>query len=525
MSACPSCGLESPAEAAFCSKCGTKLPGGVLAADERKIVTTLFCDLVGFTTMSESADPEEIDVVLRAYNDAARRAIERHGGTVEKFIGDAVVGVFGVPLAREDDARRAVGAGLDIIRAMEAFTQPDGSPLQARVGVNTGRVLLHGDVSPESGESFLVGDAVNTAARLQTAAPPMGVVVGAETHLLTSTAFAFEELAPLTLKGKTARVKAWLVRGRALRTDAGSRVASPMVGRETELAACLAALGRLAEGSGALLLITGEAGIGKTRLVEELRGEAAACGCAWLEGRTLSFGRSISYWPFLEVVHQDAGIESDDDEQQRSAKLIARVSSLFGDESADVLPYLATLLSLPVPEDLAERVRFTDGEAMGHQLYRAMRMYISRLATRQPLVLVFEDLHWMDESSAALLEHLLPLLLELPLLVIGVARAELDTPLARLRELARSDYADDSREVAVSRLSSDASVLLVRNLTALDHLPESLRGAVQAKAEGNPFFVEEIVRSLIDQGGLEPIADGNYRLTEQRPASPSPTRC
>ena len=292
-----------------------------------------------------------------------------------------MVGVFGVPLAREDDARRAVGAGLDIIRVMEAFTRPDGSPLQARVGVNTGRVLLHGDVSPESGESFLVGDAVNTAARLQTAAPPMGVVVGAETHMLTSNAFAFEELAPLTLKGKTARVKAWLVRGRALRTDAGTRVASPLVGRESELAACLAALGRLAEGSGALLLITGEAGIGKTRLVEELRGDAAACGCAWLEGRTLSFGRSISYWPFLEVVHQDAGIESDDDEQQRSAKLIARVSSLFGDESADVLPYLATLLSLPVPEELAERVRFTDGEAMGHQLYRAMRMYISRLAT------------------------------------------------------------------------------------------------------------------------------------------------
>jgi class 3 adenylate cyclase len=514
VSACPSCGLESAPEAVFCSKCGTRLTPAVSTADERKVVTTLFCDLVGFTSMSESADPEEVDAVLRVYNDSARRAIERHGGTVEKFIGDAVVGVFGVPLAREDDARRAVGAGLDIIRAMGVLMRPDGSPLQARVGINTGRVLLHGDVAPESGEGFLVGDAVNTAARLQSAAPPMGVVVGAMTHRLTRSTFTSDELAPLALKGKSARVKAWLVKGHARQAEHSASVRSPMVGREAKLDACVAAVGRLVDGHGGLLLITGEAGIGKTRLVEELRGIAQERGCAWLEGRTLSFGRSISYWPFLKILQQDAGIEIDDEEQERSAKLASRVSALFGDESADVLPYLATLLGLPVPARLADRVRFADGEAMGRQVYRAIRLYVSRLADRQPLTLVFEDLHWMDESSAALLEHLLPLQREVPLLIVGVARPEMGTPLAWLREAARSQYADRASEVFVGALTSEDSAVLVRNLTTLDEIPADLRRAIAVKAEGNPLFVEEIVRSLIDQGGLVPTREGYYRLTE-----------
>jgi hypothetical protein len=412
-----------------------------------------------------------------------------------------------VPVVREDDPERAVRAGLRVIEALEGLTRPDGAPLQARVGVNTGLAVVRLDVAPGSGEGFLTGDAVNTAARLQGAAPAMGVVVGELTHRLTAAAFAYDEVAPLALKGKAGRVKAWLAK--EPRADSGTRrsvsAAAPMVGRERELEAAAGSLARLRDGSGGLLLITGEAGIGKTRLVEELRTLAAREGCAWLEGRTLSFGSSISYWPFLEIVQQDAGIAADDAEAERAAKLAARMEALFGDETPEVLPYLATMLNLPVPEAFADKVQRMAGEAMGRQLYRASRLYFARLAGERPLVVAFEDVHWMDASSPALLEHLLPLMDEVPVLFCCVSRPELDSALDRVQELARTDYADGARHITLRALSAVESTSLMRQLTRIPDLPVPLRDAILARAQGNPFFVEEIVRSLIDLGGLERI--------------------
>ena len=517
MIACPCCGYEADDAFAFCPQCATSLVAPRTAAEELKVVTTLFCDLVGFTAMSEAADPEVIDRLLGDYAGRARHVIELHGGVVEKFIGDAVVGVFGVPAVHEDDPERAVRAALHLLQAIEGMTRPDGSALQARCGVNTGEVLARLDVDPASGRGFLTGDAVNTAARLQAAAPPMGVVVGALTQRLTAAVFTFEPLTPLSLKGKSRPVPAWLAREMDPASERlGVTRATKMVGREAELAACLQAVDRLRAGEGGLLLVTGEAGIGKTRLVEELRLRATEQGVRWLEGRTLSFGRSISYWPFLEIVQQDAGIASDDAEAERGAKLAARVAALFGDETREVLPYLATLLSLPVPEGLGEKLRHMDSEAMGQQVYRASRLYFARLAAERPAVVVFEDVHWMDASSAALLEHLLPLTDEAPLLFCCVSRPELGSPLARLRELAQTYYAGRSSEIGLQALSSAESTTLVQHLTRIDELPRQLRDAILAKAQGNPFFVEEIVRSLVDLGGIERVeATGSYRVTDR----------
>ncbi len=283
--ACPSCGYQAADDFAFCPRCATTLVGPRAASEELKVVTTLFCDLVGFTALSEQADPEDVDRLLGEYAARARRVIESHGGVVEKFIGDAVVGVFGVPAVREDDPERAVARRFACIAGLEGMTRPDGSPLQARCGVNTGEALVRLDVDPSSGRGFLTGDAVNTAARLQAAAPPMGVVVGALTQKLTAAAFAYEPLTPLSLKGKSRPVTAWLAR----ETDAaserpGATRATPMVGREAELATCLQAVDRVRAGEGGLLLITGEAGIGKTRLVEELRLRAAERGVRLARG-------------------------------------------------------------------------------------------------------------------------------------------------------------------------------------------------------------------------------------------------
>jgi class 3 adenylate cyclase/tetratricopeptide (TPR) repeat protein len=518
MLVCPSCGFEAADDFAFCPKCATALTVPLAMPEERKIVTTVFCDLVGFTAMSEAADPEDVDSVLDRYHTVALKVIESHGGTVEKFIGDAVVGVFGVPAVHEDDPERAVRAGLRLLEAIEGMKRPDGSPLQARVGVNTGETLARLDVDPRSGRGFLTGDAVNVAARLQAAAPPMRLIVGALTHALCQGAFAFEPLPSLALKGKRDHVESWLaVEVLAEVVPRGADLDSArMVGRKSELESCDAAIARLGEGAGGLLLVTGEAGIGKSRLVQELQARARQRGFARLQGHTLSFGRSISYWPFLEILQQDAGIESHDSEQERLAKLGSRVVSLFGDEAPEVLPYLASMLALPVPEKLGGRAGHLEGEAMGRQVYRASRLYFARLAARRPLLVVFEDVHWLDGSSAALLEHLLPLTAEVPLLVCCVARPEGDSAITGLQELARAEYAEHSSEIRLEPLSTAESMTLASQLLNSAELPVTLRKTILERAEGNPFFLEEIVQSLIDLGGL--VLDestGGYQATEQ----------
>ncbi len=264
--------------------------------------------------------------------------------------------------------------------------------------------------------------------------------------------------------------------------------------------------------------MVGEAGLGKSRLVAEARAVAGKSGVGWLEGRTLSFGRTISYWPLLEIIQEDSGIASDDSEAERWAKLAGRVGGLFGHEGAEVLPYLATLLTLPIPEDLAHKVRHLDGEAMGRQVYRATRLFFARLAAERPTVVVVEDVHWLDGSSASLLEHLLPLTREAPLLFCLISRpqTEADTALARLQELAREQYADRVTEIALRPLSPEESTLLVRNLVQLDDLPSRLHDTILDRAEGNPFFVEEVVRGLIDLGGLvREESTGRWRVTDQ----------
>ena len=269
---CPACGAENRSGARFCDECGGRLAAPVAVAEERKVVTTLFCDLVGSTAMGEDADPEDVDALLRRYGAVARKVIESHGGTVEKFIGDAVVAVFGVPAAHEDDPERAVRAGLRLVQAVEDLPPVADHPIQVRIGINTGEALVRLDVTPGSGEGFLTGDAVNTGARLQWAAPPMGVVVGALTQELTRKAILYEVLGPVTVKGKREPLEVWLAKEPVARTAALSlRGATPLVGRDVELGYLQALLDKAADtASPQIALIVGDPGIGKSRLVAEL---------------------------------------------------------------------------------------------------------------------------------------------------------------------------------------------------------------------------------------------------------------
>ena len=484
---CASCGAENPSQAKFCMECAAPLAVPRTAAEERKVVTTLFCDLVAFTAMSEAADPEDVDAVLRTYHAAARKVIESHGGTVEKFIGDAVVGVFGVPAVHEDDPERAVRAGLRIVEALEGMTRPDGSPLQVRVGINTGEALVRLDVTPVSGEGFLTGDAVNTAARLQAAAPPMGVVVGEATHGLTSRQFDHVELEPATLKGKAAPVRLWQALAPLARTGtpAARDFRAPLIGRETELTRLRELFGETAASSTShFVLISGEPGVGKSRLVAELFAyiEALPELITRHQGRCLPYGENVAFWALAEIVRAQAGVLESDD-QRLAAEKLEQVIPADADH-AWLSARLRPLLGLEA------------SQAAQEENFAAWRRFLARLAAAGPAVLVFEDLHWADEGMLAFLEQLAEKTAGAPLLTVATTRPVLFDH--------HPDYlsAVPVTRLDVTPLAEDDARRLVAALLKTEALTQEVAAPILERCAGNPLYAEEFTALLADRGLL-----------------------
>jgi class 3 adenylate cyclase/tetratricopeptide (TPR) repeat protein len=488
MITCPSCGVENLDAARFCMNCATPLAAAPPLAEERKVVTTLICDLVAFTALSEAADPEDVDALLRTYSAAARRAIESHGGTVEKFVGDAVVGVFGVPAAHEDDPERAVRAGLRIVDTLQVMTRPDGSPLQVRVGINTGEALVRLDVTPGSGEGFLTGDAVNTAARLQAAAPPMGVAVGEATHDLSRRAIVYEELPPVTAKGKAEPVAEWLAKAPVARTgaDAAPPDATPFVGRDMELAYLSALFDRvLSSSSPQFALLVGEPGIGKSRLVQEFsaRIDARPELVTWRQGRCLPYGEGVTFWALGEIVKAHAGVLDTDTPAVADEKLGLVLPS--GPDREWFGQRLHALLGLDAAK--AER----------EENFAAWLRFLEDLAGSGPTTLVFEDLHWADDALLAFLEYVAVHACPVPLFVIATARPEL------LEKHPSLVAAPRVNRISLEPLSSEETTSLVTSV--LGDVADEVRVGIVARAEGNPFYAEESARLAMDRARLEDI--------------------
>ena len=484
MVACPACRAENPDRAKFCMECAAPLAAPSLICEERKVVTTLFCDLVAFTAMSEAADPEDVDRLLGDYFARATKVIESHGGTVEKFIGDAVVGVFGVPVVHEDDPERAVRAGLRIMRALEGMTRPDGPQLEARVGINTGEALVRLDVDPASGRGFLTGDAVNTAARLQAAAPPDGVAVGALTHELTQRAMVYEELPPVTAKGKAEPVAAWRAVAPVARTgaDLDREQLTPLVGRDVEVALLHALLGKAVESSAPqFVLLLGEPGIGKTRLVHELFAEVDGRPelISWRQGRCPSYGEAVAFWPVAEIVKAHAGILDTDSRGVLEEKLEAVLPA--GEDREWFGQRLGALLGLEAAQ--AER----------EENFTAWLRFLEEVVAAEPAVLIFEDLHWADDSMLAFLEFMAERVARVPLLVVATARPELFE--------AHPQFAAGARvnRVVLESLSRKDSEALVASL--LGDLDDNTAPAIVDSAEGNPFYAEESARLVHERAG------------------------
>ena len=403
---CPHCHFENLPADKFCGECGQKLEGamterkGLSIEGERKQVTVLFSDLSGYTAMTEKLDPEEVREIMSQVFGAITSIVKKYDGSIEKFIGDAVVAFFGVPKTHEDDPVRAIRAAREIheiVGTMSSqFEGRVGTPLLMHTGINTGLVVT-GERILEKGTLGVAGDTVNIASRLSSLAKAGTILVGQDTYLQTHGYFEFEKQEPTRVKGKAEIVQVYMVlhpvpKKEHLRGRAAQGISSPLVGRDAEFVALKGCLNRLLDGQGCIVCIIGEAGIGKSRLMAEIRNHLintqSMSSLQWLEGRTLSYGQKISYWPFQEIIWHYTGITEEDSEAEAWQKLESRISVLFAEETGEILPYLASLLGLGVRGEYAEGIKYLDGKSMGSQVYLTSRRFFERLARVQPLVLV-----------------------------------------------------------------------------------------------------------------------------------------
>jgi predicted ATPase/class 3 adenylate cyclase len=474
--------------------------------EERKVVTVLFADLVGFTSRAEQLDPEDVRAMLSPYYARLRTELERRGGTVEKFIGDAVMAVFGAPIAHEDDPERAVRAALAIGEAVAELNEADPRlELQLRIAVNTGEALVTLGAQPLEGEGMASGDVVNTAARLQAAAPVNGILVGETTYRATERTIEYREAPPVTAKGKAEAIKVWeVVEPRArFGVDIGLRGRVPLVGREQEVDVLLDALSRVrAEGASQLVTLVGVPGIGKSRLVVEL--SAVVDGdpelIFWRQGRSLPYGEGVTFWALAEIVKAQAGIFETDSADAALGKLRRTVQDIVTDrgEADWIESQLRPLVGL---EDEAQPGGDRQAEAFG-----AWRRFFEHLAERNPLVLVFEDLHWADDGLLDFVDDLVEWASAVPMLVVCIARPELLT-----RRPGWGGGKPNATTLSLSPLTREDTARLLAALLEQAVLPAELQASLLAHAEGNPLYAEEYVRMLQDRGFLRQAA-GTWRF-------------
>ncbi|HEV8230088.1 MAG TPA: adenylate/guanylate cyclase domain-containing protein [Candidatus Limnocylindria bacterium] len=508
---CVQCGARVEATDTMCPACGERVrplaPGGRSLqvgerspGEERRHVTVIFADLVGNTPLAERLDPEDMRSILESVFRVIGREILKLEGTIDKYVGDAVMAVFGAPIAHEDDAVRAVTAAIAMRGAVEELSHDVegryGGRLALRVGVNTGEVVA-GALAPSVQTAYtVVGDAVNTAQRLQAAAREGEILIGDRTRELVASVFELETRPAMIVKGKSAPLVAHAVLGRLK-----ARATSPavLVGRAPEREHLTSAIDRLGAGSGGVIALLGEAGIGKSRLLAEARAAARDAGATWLEGHATSFGRSLSYLPFREVLLSYAAIGEVDDDATKWTKLQRRAGEVLPDLAEEMLPYLATLVGIRPPADVAQRLRALDAEAIRRQVFRSAYAFFESIAGAGPTVLALEDWHWADRSSQQLFQHLLPLAERLLLCWTGR-----NDPTSAVPGTAEACARSGMRylEVRLLPLTDAEAIQLARNLLGTATIPSQIGRTVIPRAEGNPFYVQALIRSLVDRGTL-----------------------
>ncbi len=530
---CPRCSSHNPAGQKFCGNCGQALSPdpafsgrGETAMGERKLVTVLFADVVGSTAMAERLDPEQVTEIMNGAFAFLNAAVARYGGTVARLMGDAVLALFGAPVAHEDDAERAVRAALDIQAAARDYVRgierDYGIEFRMRVGINTGLAVLDMVGDQIRTEYTAMGDTTNVAARMQSAADPGSVLIGADTYRLVKSLFDFKPRGAIEVKGKSAPIEVFEVLA-PKQTPGKMRglegLDSPLVGRDTEFNFLRHKIEGVCAGQGAFVAVIGEAGLGKSRLVAEacksppsdLRAKRPisnlqslipnslspreAPDLHWLEGRSISYGQSISYYPWRQIIRQSIGAQEGDSpaEVRKKLRFACECCTLPGGD----VSFLEAMLAVEDEESL-KVVQGYEGEALVQRMIEATRGYLCAAAQMFPLMLVFDDLHWADEASLELLLNVANLTENYPLLIVCLLRPDKDAASWSFVERARRRLGDRFSAIALEPLSTADSRELLGNLLFIEDLPDSVRDLILRKSEGNPFFVEEVIRSLID---------------------------
>jgi class 3 adenylate cyclase/tetratricopeptide (TPR) repeat protein len=514
---CPKCGTENPEGARFCNACGTELAaaGKEAVSAERtgefRLVTILFADVVGSTDLGRQMGAEMVQGVLDRCLKRMSKAVDEYGGNVARLMGDGLLAFFGAPVGHEDDPERAALAALRMHQSIGEYAAEIRTPLQLRIGINTGRVVM-GDVGGEElTEYTAMGDPINLAARLQSAANPGETLLGENTARLIRHRFELEGRDKLAVKGFADKVTAYaLLTERSLpESERGiSGLPSPLVGREGERTKLGELVQGLAAGRGAIAGILGEPGIGKTRLLQQAMEDSQGHDVRWAEGRAYSYAEDQPYGVILDLLNELLHLAPDDTPALLDLKLERGLVPLLGDSAGEVWPYLAVLLGAPVPSAASATVESLDASTLNQKIAGAVCRTIEAHAEKQPLCVVFDDLHWADLSSLNLIETLLMSSETAPLLLFLLFRPERDKPCWKLKVKAESDFPHRYVELTLAPLDGASSEEMIDSLLQVAALPSPVRDRICDISEGNPFFLEELIRDLIEEGQLVRGDDG-----------------
>lgn len=534
-SLCKNCGFVNPPGMKFCGNCGTRLEveaakppvmealperlgvmmgadllerfrkAGLEASGQRRTVTILFADLTGFTPLSEKLEAENLYELLQQYIRMLAESVYKFEGMVDKLTGDGLMALFGAPIAQENSAEMASRAALDMHEGMKELNKKwnimPGYELSIHVGLNVGTVIVGGIGSDYLMNYTAVGDSVNQARRLEENAKPGTTLVSEMVYKQAKELFEFQTLPPLLLKGKSEPVTAFTLIGTkaqpgSVRGIRGLR--SPMVGREQEFQQARMMVKRLASKKlGGALLLTGEAGIGKSRLTRELKSIIEPDTIRVLEGHSLTYRRLIPYWIFQDILRNYLGVTSNSSKEIILNQLVQRANTILGNSSRRVLPYLEYVLGLESTE--TDTIRYLDAEQLRQQIFMAIRDLLVAEAKINPLLIILEDIHWADDSSLGLIQFILDSLRDAPLMIYMISRPSKGGWLSQMREQTRRSLSDRFLELELKTLRPDQSTQLLFSLLSNPEIPEELSARIVERAGGSPLFLEEILRVLIDK--------------------------
>lgn len=518
---CPSCGAANPGYFRFCRVCGGALGGAPAGDSERRVATVLFADMSGFTSMSERLDPEQVHEIINDFLGALAACVQRYGGTIDKYIGDEIMAVFGAPRVHEDDPERALATALEMRESMRAVNERHAPrlprPAGLHVGVNTGLVIA-GRVGDASRSDYtVIGDTVNLASRLADLSESGQIIVSEHTWGATRHAFAFQQLEPARVKGKDEPIPIYALLGRRARRVSRRGVpgvTAPLVGRDAELATLTDALARLEAGAGGFVALMGPAGTGKSRLLAEARTTMQRRRVRWVEAACASLGQEATLAVWAEALRRLLGLSGENSRRPSASRLTGGTRMISLDEARDASVSLANLLRIDMTADEQQRAGVMDDEAMRLRLFLAVRDLLEGEASRIPLVLVLDDLHWADSASLKLLQFVLDSVSRVPLLIIAAFRNDAQVRVTLEEALDRVALPSHAT-IELDPLSRADSETLAERLLGPDPSLAEIRALLVEYSEGNPFFLEEVLRSLIDQGVLR-NEDGVWRLSPER---------